>query len=109
MGKPPIPKSEVGNGMRRVPDPFFDALALRSGSAVGNNKSIRDGSKVFFLGDQFSLAFAEKKSIWRTKKSAQEHPGVRSRRDGQQRENGAEEKNARKTLLFLTKSSIFDK
>jgi hypothetical protein len=52
--------------------PIFDAPEAPSGSTVGNIKTIGDGSKVFFLGHQFSLAFGEKKSILRNKKSALE-------------------------------------
>jgi hypothetical protein len=55
--------------------PIFDAPAPPSGSMVGNIKTIGDGSKVFFHGHQFSLAFVEKKSILRNKKRALEHPG----------------------------------
>jgi hypothetical protein len=69
-------KSEVKRQPReeiRTPkDPIFDALETPSGSTVGNIKTIGDGSKVFFHGDQFSLAFGEKKSILRNKKSALE-------------------------------------
>jgi hypothetical protein len=39
---------------------------------VGNIKTIGDGSKVFFRGGQFSLAFGEKESILRNKKRALE-------------------------------------
>jgi hypothetical protein len=39
---------------------------------VGNIKTIGEGSKVFFLEGQYSLAFGEKKSILRNKKRALE-------------------------------------
>jgi len=72
---------------------------------VGNIKTIGDGSKVFFRGGQFSLAFGEKKSILRNKKRALE----RLVSCLGETENSVKEKNAREPLLFLTKSSIFDK
>jgi len=85
--------------------PIFDAPEAPSGSMVGNIKTIRDGSKVFFRRDQYSLAFGEKKSILRNKKRALElHVcGLGETR------NSVKEKNARESLLSLTKSSIFDK
>jgi protein subunit release factor A len=72
---------------------------------VGNIKTIGDGSKVFFHEHQFSLAFGEKKSILRNKKRAFE---LLVSRLGETN-NSVEEKNARESLLLLTKSSIFDK
>jgi uncharacterized protein YqkB len=75
---------------------------------VGNIKTIGDGSKVFFHGDQFSLAIGEKKSILRNKKSARELLARRLELLVETKST-VEEKNAREVLLFLTKSSIFDK
>jgi hypothetical protein len=49
--------------------PIFDAPEAPGGSTVGNIKTIGVGSKVFFHGDQFSLAIGEKKSILRNKKA----------------------------------------
>jgi hypothetical protein len=72
---------------------------------VGNIKTIGDGSKVFFHGNQFSLAFGEKKSILRNKKRALEQPDI----DPGTTENSSFEKNERESLLRLTKSSLFDK
>ena len=85
--------------------PLVDAPETPCGSTVGNIKTIRDGSKVFFRGNQFSLAFGGKKRILRNKKRALERLASCLAKI----EYRVEEKNERESLLRLTKSSIFDK
>jgi hypothetical protein len=51
---------------------FSTLRRLPSGSTGPNDKSIDDGCKVFFLENQFSLAFDEKKRILRNEKRALE-------------------------------------
>jgi hypothetical protein len=109
MAVPPKKKSEIRSrphqGIRTQRTCFFDAPETPSGSTGPNNKTIDDGCKVFFLENQFSLAFGEKKSILRNKKRALE---LLVSRLGEIN-NSVGEKSARASLLLLTKSSIFDK
>jgi hypothetical protein len=81
-------------------------LGLRSGT---NIKTIRGGCKVFFHGDQFFLAFVEKKSILRITKMVPQGPGRSPCRHGRGWPKGARGKNEPFPFLFLTKAAIFAK
>jgi hypothetical protein len=79
--------------------------ALPAPGGGKHSKSVRDRSKDFFLRNQFSLAFDEKKSILRNKNE----PEGDSLSPARSHENARRNKKGPQPFLFLTKSSIFDK